>query len=242
MPGCLGLDAMWQLTGFSSGMARRFRATGPCARRRRSEVQGNGAADHQAGGLRRRVQARLQVGKLVLGIADGWLEADGAHLHAPAICGSACSRTSGLRKNGASAAAASATDGPRLARSAQGSAGHRPESGHRRGAKPEQPEIRSMRRVVVTGMGIVSSIGNNSQRRAGLAARSQDPASLWMPDFVEHGFRSRVGGASRSLDPTTVARPPRHALPRRRHRPGTMSPWIRPFADAGLETRQRHQQ
>ena len=51
-----------------------------------------------------------------------------------------------------------------------------------------------MRRVVVTGLGIVSSIGNNAEEvlaslregRTGIAAN---------PDMAEHGFRSQVAGA-----------------------------------------------
>jgi 3-oxoacyl-[acyl-carrier-protein] synthase I len=59
-----------------------------------------------------------------------------------------------------------------------------------------------MKRVVVTGMGIVSSIGNNTQEvlsslheaRSGIATES---------DFVAHGFRSQVAGRP-SLDPSTI--------------------------------------
>ena len=59
-----------------------------------------------------------------------------------------------------------------------------------------------MRRVVVTGMGIVSSIGNNAgevltslkQARSGIT---------FAPEFEEHGFRSRVYGRP-TLDPATV--------------------------------------
>jgi 3-oxoacyl-[acyl-carrier-protein] synthase-1 len=59
-----------------------------------------------------------------------------------------------------------------------------------------------MRRVVVTGMGIVSSIGNSA---------NEVLASLWEaksgiapePSFVERGFRSHVSGRP-SLDPASV--------------------------------------
>ena len=59
-----------------------------------------------------------------------------------------------------------------------------------------------MRRVVVTGLGIVSSIGNNKQEVS---------ASLWdaksgitaSPDFAEHGFRCQVWGAPK-LDTTDM--------------------------------------
>jgi len=57
-----------------------------------------------------------------------------------------------------------------------------------------------MRRVVVTGLGIVSSIGNTAgevltslrEGRSGISANE---------DMAEHGFRSRIAGAVK-LDPS----------------------------------------
>ena len=59
-----------------------------------------------------------------------------------------------------------------------------------------------MRRVVVTGMGIVSSIGNNTQE---VLASLHDARSgiTFAPTFAEHGFRCQVYGAP-SLDPATI--------------------------------------
>ncbi len=59
-----------------------------------------------------------------------------------------------------------------------------------------------MKRVVITGMGIVSSIGNNVQEVLAslMEAKSGIVAS---PDFIEYGFRSRVYGAP-TLDPFEV--------------------------------------
>jgi 3-oxoacyl-[acyl-carrier-protein] synthase I len=59
-----------------------------------------------------------------------------------------------------------------------------------------------MRRVVVTGLGIVSSIGNDAEevRQALRDARSGITAS---GDFTEHGFRCRVWGEP-TLDPTPL--------------------------------------
>ncbi len=59
-----------------------------------------------------------------------------------------------------------------------------------------------MRRVVVTGMGIVSSIGNNTQEVVASLheARSGITAA---PEFTEHGFRSQVYGKP-TLDPSTI--------------------------------------
>ena len=57
-----------------------------------------------------------------------------------------------------------------------------------------------MRRVVVTGLGIVSSIGNNAQEvEASLkAGKSGIEAS---PDMAEHGFRSQIAGTLK-IDPS----------------------------------------
>ena len=59
-----------------------------------------------------------------------------------------------------------------------------------------------MRRVVVTGMGIVSSIGNNTQEvLAGL--REAKSGVSRAEDYVKMGFRSQVHGAP-TLDPSTI--------------------------------------
>ena len=59
-----------------------------------------------------------------------------------------------------------------------------------------------MRRVVVTGIGIVSSIGNDKEevRRALKEGRSGIVAA---PEYKEMGFRSHVHGAIK-LDPETA--------------------------------------
>eukprot|EP01035_Chromulina_nebulosa_P045150 gene45150-61167_t len=51
-----------------------------------------------------------------------------------------------------------------------------------------------MRRVVVSGLGIVSSIGNNAEE---VTASLRDARSgiSFSPDFAEHGFRCQVWGA-----------------------------------------------
>lgn len=59
-----------------------------------------------------------------------------------------------------------------------------------------------MRRVVITGMGIVSSIGNNTQEVAASLREARSGISF-APEFEEHGFRSRVYGRP-TLDPATV--------------------------------------
>jgi 3-oxoacyl-[acyl-carrier-protein] synthase-1 len=57
-----------------------------------------------------------------------------------------------------------------------------------------------MRRVVVTGMGIVSSIGNNSQEVLA-SLREAKSGITRSEDFVSHGFRSQVAGMP-TLDPS----------------------------------------
>ncbi len=79
MPGCLGLDALWQLCGFFLGwlgLAGRGRALGV------GEVK---FIDQVLPSVKRVVYGvdmkRVFRGKLVLGIADGWLEADGKRIY-----------------------------------------------------------------------------------------------------------------------------------------------------------------
>lgn len=79
MPGCLGLDALWQLTGFFlawCGYPGRGRALGV------GEVRFRGQVLPEA----RRVSYRLDVkrvftGKLVMGLADGSLAVDGGEIY-----------------------------------------------------------------------------------------------------------------------------------------------------------------
>jgi 3-oxoacyl-[acyl-carrier-protein] synthase I len=68
----------------------------------------------------------------------------------------------------------------------------------RRGRGVKQ-EICSMRRVAVTGMGIVSSIGNNCQEVLA-SLREAKPGVVKADKYVELGFRSQVHGAP-TLDP-----------------------------------------
>jgi len=79
MPGCLGLDALWQLTGFFLGwlgLPGRGRALGV------GEVK---FIDQVLPTIKRVVYGvdikRVFRGKLVLGVADGWLEADGKRIY-----------------------------------------------------------------------------------------------------------------------------------------------------------------
>ena len=75
MPGCLGLDAMWQLVGFFlgwSGAPGRGRALGV------GEVKFSGQVTPDIKKVVYRIDLkRVIMRKLVLGIADGVMEADG---------------------------------------------------------------------------------------------------------------------------------------------------------------------
>ena len=75
MPGCLGLDALWQMVGFYlgwSGGAGRGRALGLGELKLQGQVLPN--ISHVVYHIDMK---RVMRGKLVLGIADGWLSADG---------------------------------------------------------------------------------------------------------------------------------------------------------------------
>ena len=75
MPGCLGLDAMWQLVGFFlgwSGAPGRGRALGV------GEVKFSGQVTTKISRVVYRIDLkRVILRRLVLGVADGILEADG---------------------------------------------------------------------------------------------------------------------------------------------------------------------
>ena len=79
MPGCLGLDAMWQLTGFFLtwlGAQGRGRALG-CG-----EVKFTGQVRPEAKKLRYHIHMkRVILRKLVMGIADANLEVDGRTIY-----------------------------------------------------------------------------------------------------------------------------------------------------------------
>ncbi len=79
MPGCLGLDAMWQLVGFFlgwSGGLGRGRALGA------GEVKFTGQVLPTAKKITYRIDMkRVMMRKLVLGIADATMEVDGREIY-----------------------------------------------------------------------------------------------------------------------------------------------------------------
>lgn len=82
MPGCLGLDALWQLTGFSlgwRGMQGRGRALGV------GEVKFTGMVTPKVKLVEYRVNfSRIIDRKLKLGVADGEMRADGELIYTAA--------------------------------------------------------------------------------------------------------------------------------------------------------------
>jgi 3-hydroxyacyl-[acyl-carrier protein] dehydratase/trans-2-decenoyl-[acyl-carrier protein] isomerase len=79
MPGCLGLDAMWQLVGFFlgwSGAPGRGRAVGV------GEVKFSGQVTTDVSKVVYRIELkRVILRRLVMGVADGLLEADGKPIY-----------------------------------------------------------------------------------------------------------------------------------------------------------------
>ncbi len=79
MPGCLGLDALWQMTGFFLGWLGepgkgRAISTG--------EVKFSGMVTPETRLVEYGVDfKRVMRGRLVLGIGDGWLKADGETIY-----------------------------------------------------------------------------------------------------------------------------------------------------------------
>ena len=90
MPGCLGLDAMWQIVGYWlgwSGSPGKGRALGV------GEVRFRGDITPETRLVRYEVSLRqVRRGKLALGVANGQLFADGVSVYTPPTSGSACSQ------------------------------------------------------------------------------------------------------------------------------------------------------
>ncbi|MCC2111046.1 MAG: 3-hydroxyacyl-[acyl-carrier-protein] dehydratase FabA [Hyphomicrobiales bacterium] len=79
MPGCLGLDALWQLTGFFLGW---LGLPGRGMALSTGEVKFRGMITPAVKLVEYGVDfKRVMKGRLVLGIADGWVKADGEKIY-----------------------------------------------------------------------------------------------------------------------------------------------------------------
>lgn len=79
MPGCLGLDAMWQLTGFYLGW---LGEPGYGMALSTGEVKFKGMVTPATKTVEYGIDfKRVMRGRLVLGIADGWVKADGEKIY-----------------------------------------------------------------------------------------------------------------------------------------------------------------
>jgi len=79
MPGCLGLDALWQMTGFFLGW---LGEPGKGRALSAGEVKFTGMITPETKKVEYGVEfKRVMRGRLVLGIADGWLKADGEQIY-----------------------------------------------------------------------------------------------------------------------------------------------------------------
>ncbi len=168
MPGCLGLDAMWQLVGFYlawSGATRPW----PRPRRRRREVRRSRSRPTSPRWSTRSTSRRVILRRLVMGVADGVLEADGKPIY----------EAKDLRVGLYTTAAA---------------------SGLINGATGET----DVRRVVVTGLGIVSSIGADAAEVTRSRCAPRAPASSRRPEYAELGFRCQVHAPPKIADWTAL--------------------------------------
>jgi 3-hydroxyacyl-[acyl-carrier protein] dehydratase / trans-2-decenoyl-[acyl-carrier protein] isomerase len=79
MPGCLGLDALWQLTGFYLGW---LGDPGYGMALSTGEVKFKGMVTPKTKLVEYGIDfKRVMRGRLVLGIADGWVKADGEQIY-----------------------------------------------------------------------------------------------------------------------------------------------------------------
>ena len=225
MPGCLGLDALWQLTGFFLGWLGapgRGRALGV------GEVKFSGMVLPTVKTVEYGVDLKRVIRrKLMLGIADGWLKADGEAIY------TAKDLRVGLFKTRASA------EQPRDSALIAMLAGT-PSAGHAVGK--EERGAHEARRRHRHGHRLLDR--QQHPGSAGLAARGASPASSRAENYAELGFRCQVHGAP-TLDSETHGRPRapcaswrRHGLELRRHGPG--DPRRRPRGRRRLQRAHRH--
>ena len=76
MPGCLGLDGLWQLTGFNLGW-RGWQGRGYALGVGEVKLKGMVRPDRKMLTYRIEFTKALQTSRLTMGVANGWVEADG---------------------------------------------------------------------------------------------------------------------------------------------------------------------
>ncbi len=173
MPGCLGLDALWQMVGFFLGWAGglgKGRALGVGEVKLTAMILPTAKKITYYVDLKRVIMRRL-----VMGVADGIVKVDGV------VAFEVKDMKVGLFSD-AMAALKNAVNRRRLACSL------------RSALRASRKERNSMRRVVVTGMGIVSSIGNNTQEVVS-SLREAKSGIVAADDYTKMNFRSQVHGS-----------------------------------------------
>ena len=183
MPGCLGLDAMWQMVGFYLGWIGgegRGRALGLGELKFSGQVLPNVRKVVYNIDIKRVMRSKLGAG----------------HCRRLAFHG----RRDYLSREGSEGRAVQA--GRRIAAGVDIPADERLRINNDNTQERQRQGEAIMRRVVITGMGIVSSIGNNTQEV--LASLHEAKSGITRAEkYAEMGFRSQVQGAP-TLNPADV--------------------------------------
>ena len=234
MPGCLGLDALWQMVGFYLGWTGgegRGRALGLGELKLAGQVLPNVRKVVYNIDIKRVMRSKLVLGdcrRVAFHGRRDYLSREGSEGRAVQAgrrtAAGNVSQWLGRRDGGLSWLKQLAVT-------------------QKRYAKTKRQGEAIMRRVVITGMGIVSSIGNNTQEV--LASLHEAKSGITRAEkYAELGFRSQVQGAP-TLNPVRHHRPARDAFPRRgrgveSRRDGAGDPGFRPRAFRCFQRPHRH--
>ena len=227
MPGCLGLDAVWQLLGFYlgwTGASGSGRALGV------GEVKFSGQELPTVRLVSYHINVKRLVlrSKLVLGVADGCAHG-GRILYDAFDIGVGLLRDVDLQSRRPERKLHAGHSGGRAGY--LGAAGARP-------LKARGRQV--MRRVVVTGIGIISCIGNNTRRKCSHPCGKAKAASKSRPSsYVETSASAATspGRADRSTPGSKPSIAARCAASWAMARHTTTLPWNRRSATSGLPRR-----